>query len=340
LYHIKERLNSSSQVLAVDISLGTIVAQASLEGLLYMISQTLCDALEKLRSTGVRCPDLTYPPFSDFKENALIVFLDFLRDYRRLASQDEEWNSRKLVFLIDEFTYLYTAIKIGKVPPEFMKTWKALLETGYFSAVVVGQDVMPRFKNEFSNEFGVTEDLRLTYLPESEGAKLLENPIRIGGPDGESRYKSKALQRAWELTSGSAYYAQMLGNRLVNYMNEMKATYITEADVDRVAASMVRGADALEQDKFSNLITAGDAVVNDFSEDEVIAVLSAIARASRAGLCSKHVLIEENLVKLDEILKDLEDRDVIDSPLQDHFKIHVGLFQEWLVSHYGRGERV
>ena len=67
--------------------------------------------------------------------------------------------------MIDEFTYLYTAIKEGKVSDAIMKQWKAITqnEDATFH-LFFGQDVFPLFKSEFPNEFGVTQDERLTYL--------------------------------------------------------------------------------------------------------------------------------------------------------------------------------
>ena len=51
-----------------------------------------------------------------------------------------------------------------------MKQWKAVTqnERAQFSVVLVGQDVVPSFKNEdyAKNAFGVIEDIRLTYLNE------------------------------------------------------------------------------------------------------------------------------------------------------------------------------
>ena len=52
------------------------------------------------------------------------------------------------------------------MPGELMKAWKSIVEKGYFSSVLVGQDIMPAFKAAFPNEFGVTEDIRVTYLDE------------------------------------------------------------------------------------------------------------------------------------------------------------------------------
>jgi hypothetical protein len=195
--------------------------------------------------------------------------------------------------------------------------------------------VMRQFMDEFRNEFGIAQPIRLSYLSEIECDKLLDIPIRINGPDGESRYKGKALERTRELVSGSAFYAQMFGSRLVDYMNEVRATYVTEADIDKVAAAMVEGPDSLDIEKFDNLLTAGDAATDVYSSKSVLQVAAAIARGSRGGLCSRHALADEGIPSLDGLLTDLVWRGVVDEPQQGYFRIHVGLFNEWLLSRYG-----
>jgi hypothetical protein len=50
-----------------------------------------------------------------------------------------------------------------------MRQWKALLELGLFSAVVVGQDFMPKFKKAFPNELGLlTMSVLVTYQVERQ----------------------------------------------------------------------------------------------------------------------------------------------------------------------------
>ncbi len=332
LYHLHTRLNSSDNVIAVSLSLGAVVAEFSLAALFYRMASRLSETLDRMRRDGRIVPDLTEVHYADFSGNATIAFTEFLRRYHRSASDTPGWGGRRLVFLIDEFTYLYTAIRTQRISADVMKTWKALLEDGQFSAVLVGQDVMRQFMHEFRNEFGIAQPIRLSYLPEIECDKLLEVPILA---NGESRYRGKALRRARELVSGSAYYAQMFGNRLVEYMNSVRATYVTEADVDKVARRMVEGQESLDIDKFDNLLTAGDAATDTYSPDAVLRIVAAIARGSRAGLCSRQSLIDEGIAELDGLLLDLVWRGVVDEPQHGFFRLHVGLFSDWLVARYG-----
>ena len=141
-----------------------------------------------------------------------------------------------------------------------MKQWKAVTqnERAQFSVVLVGQDVVPSFKKEeyASNAFGVIQDIRLTYLEEQPARELIEKPIL--DTNGESRYIGNAITRILEYTSRNPYYIQIFCARLVDFMNKNKSIKVTEADVNEVAHSFVIGDQALEIDKFDNLIRAGE----------------------------------------------------------------------------------
>jgi hypothetical protein len=103
---------------------------------------------------------------------------------------------------------------------------------------------------------------------------------------------------------------------------------------------MVAGAESLEKDKFDNLLTAGDAATDVYPQDAVLRALVAIARGSRGGLCGRHVLADEQVDDLDGILAELVWRGVVDEPQRGYFRIHVGLFQEWLLARYGLTDAV
>ena len=240
--------------------------------------------------------------------------------------------------MIDEFTYLYTEIKKGEISPSIMKQWKAVTqnERAQFSVVLVGQDVVPSFKKEeyASNAFGVIQDIRLTYLEEQPARELIEKPIL--DVNRESRYIGNAVTRILEYTSRNPYYIQIFCARLVDFMNKNKSIKVTEADVNEVARSFVVGDQALEIDKFDNLIRAGESEdLQEIPEIEIIAVLRQIALATknipyckRADISTEYGEEEEN-----RVLQHLEDREVLEKKGDDNYKIQVKLFQEWLLNH-------
>jgi len=224
-----------------------------------------------------------------------------------------------------------------RIPESFMKNWKALLQENYFSAVLVGQDVMPKFKQRFPNEFGTTQDERVSYLKREDAIKLIDEPIRIGGRQGESRYREKAIKRILDLTASNPFYIQILCNRLVEYMNRKRARLVTEADVEQVKNELIRGVNALGADKFENLINSGDTSGDAIDDEDIRQVLTAIAINSQTGLCSLSSIACDTRTPIDVILEDLVKREVIERQRGQYYSIRVGLFRDWLVAHRGGG---
>jgi hypothetical protein len=247
------------------------------------------------------------------------MFHRCISDWIRKLRSSNGWKGTRLVLLIDEFTELFKQIKRGRVQPEIMKEWKAILEKRYFSSILVGQDIMPMFKAEFPNEFGVTEDQRVTYFSEEEARKMIEVPV------GAQHYGGNAVNRILELTACSPYYTMMLCKRLVDYINRTKSVVVTEADVEEVKNSIVTGKDRLLKDKFENLVSAGDGKQDTgIDPQESWEACATIAKRSENGWC-----LVEHLSSDARILEDLENRDVLERK-QNSYRIRVGLFHAWL----------
>ncbi len=340
LYHLKAKLQSSGDVLILDLgNIGSILDDHSDIPLLYQILwgilKQLEYAIEDRVSMGYMNLDLTFPSDDEFYNHysPLMLFKSVFELSRRLASRLPEWRNIRPILFIDEFSYIYEYITKGKIPETFMKNWKALLQENYFNAVLVGQDVMPKFKQRFPNEFGTTQDERVTYLRREDAIRLIDEPIRIGGRYGESRYRERAIERILDLTAGSPFYIQILCNRLVEYMNRKRASLVTEADVEHVKDELIRGVNALGLDKFDNLINSGDTSDDAISDEDALKVLTAIAVNSKTGPCSRSSIACETRIPVDVILDDLVKRDVLERERGQYYSIRVGLFKEWLIAH-------
>jgi len=341
LYHLKKRLEASGDLLVVDLgNIGSILDKQSSTPFLYQI---LYDILRKLEyaiedtadNKGISPLNLAFPSDREFYSHPtpLILFKDVLDRYKRQVSKTEGWQNLRVVLLIDEFSYIYGLIVSGHIPELFMKNWKAMLQENYFSVVLAGQDVMPKFKQRFPNEFGTTQDERVSYLKHADAVKLIDEPIRIGGRQGESRYREKAINLIVDLTAGSPFYIQIICDRLVKHMNEKHARLVTEADVERIKSELVRGVNALDQTKFDNLTNSGDTSEDAISDDDALKVLKAIAVNSQTGPCNRNSIVCETLVPVDVILDDLVNREVIERERAQYYQIRVGLFKDWLIAH-------
>ena len=342
MLHLKEKLMETNKTFCIFFSMGDIINNLNEASFYHKILSSIKTELEFVEFDGGMIPEFEIPTYSDFKnedeDNPLNTFTKYMIKFKLSCKKTDGWQDKNLVVMIDEFTYLYTEIKKGKISPSIMKQWKAVTqnERAQFSVVLVGQDVVPSFKKEeyASNAFGVIQDIRLTYLEEQPARELIEKPIL--DTNGESRYIGNAVTRILEYTSRNPYYIQIFCARLVDFMNKNKSIKVTEADVNEVAHSFVIGDQALEIDKFDNLIRAGESEdLQEVPEAEIVAVLRQIAMGTknipyckRADISTEYGTEEE-----DRVLQHLEDREVLEKKGDDNYKIQVKLFQEWLLNH-------
>lgn len=339
LYHLKRLLEKDKGLMVLDIgNIGSILDPHSSTPLLYQILwsilKNLRDAIEDRVENGSSPVNLSFPSDREFyvHPSPLVFFKDMFDKYKRTVSKREDWCNIRIVILIDEFSYIYGQIVADSIPESFMKNWKALLQENYFNAVLAGQDVIPKFKQRFPNEFGTTQDERVTYLKQEDAIKLIDEPIRIGGRQGESRYRERAIERILNLTAGSPFYIQIICNRLVEYMNRKHARLVTEADVEQVKNDLIRGVNALSLDKFDNLINSGDTSKDAIPDEDALKVLKAISVNSQTGPCNRNNITCETSLSIDVILDDLVKRDVIERDREHYYQIRVGLFKEWLIA--------
>ena len=324
LEHLRRRLARKQSVVPVCFSLLDIGPDLSVAAFLQRILQGASEVLDDLRFDGRDVPEYSPPTIEEMGSHPTLRFHDamasLVRTMRRHPSR------LYFVFLIDEFTHIFKAIRTGRIDSQFMKAWKAIIEKRYFASVLVGQDIMPAFKAEFPNEFGVTEDIRVTYLDRTAAAKLIQKPI------GEERFAGRAVKWILDLTAGSPYYTMMFCARLVDYMNTTRSVKVTEADAFAVEDEMLLGERRLTKDKFDNLLSAGDGVLDSgIDPDDTYAVCAAIAQESETEMwCSRNAIRGYGEPDLNKLLIDLETRDVVERK-GNAYRLRVGLFRDWLV---------
>lgn len=359
LYHLQKKLEKEHghRTFCVSFSIGEIIGEKE-NGDIYNLSSAtffhkilsvIEEKLEDLMDRGLVVPDFKCPSLKELKDSAnpADVFRKHIRNFKRAWSAHETWKDKRLVVMIDEFTYLYSAIKkTGLIQDTFMKQWKAITqnEGACLSSVLVGQDVFPHFKSEFANEFGTIQDERLTYLKREDAVELIQRPIWNKKSD-KSRFLEDAVARIIDYTSCNPYYIQMFCARLVNEMNSKKIIEVTRSDIKSVADTFVSGGQALKREKFDNLLNAGEEHdVQRIPQKDSEAVLKEIATNTRhVPYCSREqikILDEKYMDKIldgltsreytDMILHDLTSREVIEREA-GNYRIQVKLFQEWLL---------
>ncbi len=335
LYHLKKSLEDTQKTFCISFSIGEIFENISSATFFHKILFTIEEELENLSFDGIEVPSFKCPSYTELKDapNSADIFRKYLRNFKRTCQNTPNWQDKKLVVMIDEFTYLYTAIKEGKVSDAIMKQWKAITqnEDATFSSVLVGQDVFPLFKSEFPNEFGVTQDERLTYLSKRDALKLIEEPV-WNKKSNKSRYLEDAAEKIIEYTSCNPYYIQIFCARLIKEMNDKKFIEATRSDIKPIADSFLFGGQALTNDKFDNLLNAGEKHdIQRIPQEHSKAVLKKIAEATKfVSYCSREDISIGNKEYEDLILEDLKNREVIEQQ-GNNYKIQVKLFQEWLL---------
>ena len=292
----------------------------------WNILSELQSEIKKRLDKGYIDLQVNFPERESFYNDSdpLGLFNQVFHQYKINADNDSKWKKLKFIFMLDEFTGIYEQITKGLIPASFMKNLKAFLEKDYFRVVLAGNDIMPKFMEKFANEFAFMYPERIAYISKEEAKKLIDNPIKIGGENGESRYKENAIEEVLKWTACSPYYIQWFCKRLVDYMNKNKAKFVTPADIDNVKNEMMP---ELFIEDFHNLLDPG---IGLNLCGEMLKVLKEIALRSKNEACQRKSILCQTNTPLIEILGDLVRRDVLKKERGEHYKICVGLFSEWL----------
>lgn len=334
LWHLENKFNSGLKAFAVYYQVGLAIAQDSNveANFYYRILTTIERKLNRLKSLGETVPNIGKTNLKELMLNPPIVFYDRLNEIKLAFSESAEWRDKKLVLIIDEFTYIYYQIKKGTISQTFMQNWKAFIEDGGFSVVLSGQDTMKQFMLEFQNEFGMFKPERLTYLDIEAAKELIDEPI-WDITNNRSRYTRDSIDKIISLTACSPFYIQIICNELVRFMNAKKKPVLTPRDVEDVVFSLCKGQNSLTEFDFENLLSAGDKQLDHIKPDEAFAILLEIAKLTKTlNFARREDITVYSPIKDDEIIKDLMERAVIEEEnlVSNRYKIKVQLFKDWL----------
>jgi len=330
---IQRKLTNPCLAVYTDASSGEAEGSRSMN-FAIMIRESLRKVLSK-ELTGNEM-DLTF--FKDFQTffpdatlmNSPVQMFSTMIDYAKEKLKQAGWSEPRIILLIDEFTYIYQNIISGKMDGGIMRHWKAMLQNEGFSAVLVGQDTMPWFMEEFANEFGVVEKKRISYLSKDEFRQLADDWILL--PNDKTRYRDTAFDRLFEYTAGNPYYSQRFCYTLVEYLNRRRASIITEADVDMVAMLLCRGGDGFEKIVPSDFHPFYEPLNQvKFSNVQYIDILRQIA--ARRNWAAKQDIGSESLAEeqVNEIIDELLRREIlVQRPQSDEIKINVMLYAQYL----------
>jgi hypothetical protein len=293
-----------------------------------------------LEITSVTWEDIMEKPGPDFQ------FREFLEQFR---NRDDGF---RLLLLLDEFTALIDKIDENIIDDGIVRLFKSLIERGYFSCIISGLTEVYGAVKRFANQLAVSKPHLVDYLDKSSAARLISEPITL--PNNHSRFNSPTIiDEIIDLTAGSPFYIQLFCYRLVQYMNEMEISRITNADIPVVVNRLLRGPERIDPvQQFDNLYKYKDDLSDSRSailEGLVIYLLAHETISKPYATVPNMYQHVEHFVSEDEFnetLASLEQRGTViqqtnetirkqrkKQPLRSrHYRIRVDLFRQWLVA--------
>lgn len=346
LYHLEKRLRSINPIGNIVVNIGSIGEQgltndditdflyAILDGIQYEIKSNHQELKEKLNDLDVI---INADRLLEDREHSQSFFNKSMTDLcRALEIQTEQYS---IILMIDEFTYIYDWIRQGSMTDRIMQFWKGFIQKHGIFAIIIGQDHMKRFVEEdpqYTNAFGSTNLKKITYLSEDDAKKLMYEPIMMLDENKEfvSRYNEDALDRLYELTSGSAYLIMIVCAGLVDYLNTIHSGHITKAHID----------DYLRKNLVSFDERFFEPQYDDKSEVEADKKLNAVNQNKKILLRIAQLSNKKEWTPLQSVVQTEQDkktieslqlRDVVIVENNDRCKIKVSLYKEWLLQKYG-----
>jgi len=340
LYHIKKGLLERYQenILIWDIgNIGELPESKEymanfLYNLLYIGDEAICE--NNSVSTIVEEICLT-PPLQEIRREPDFAVTHFNTYMKKLNTILKKEN-KIIVLFIDEFTYLHGYIKEGKIPTDFMRFWKALLQNYCIFAIVAGQDDMPEFMREYQNEFACMELMKVNYLDERDIKVLVQKPLEIANNRYGLYRNDGSVQSIYDLTGGSAYLTIILCSKLVNYMNEKGAYMVTKGILNEFLRTKAFGPNGfLTEIHFeAQLQERGHRELDSINT----AILLSIARLSQASGYAYIGDIECDGLSREEVqlyVERLVDRNVLAKEGREQYWIQVKLLERWLINTKG-----
>lgn len=260
LEQVRSRLADRGAIVA-SLSMGTMDRRSLTIDFVEEVLDQFRVQIDRKLPNELSAPLLARWPNSVAIERRPLRSLQRAREAGRSVLRNAGHAATPFVVVVDEFTYLHEILRRQGVEPrehnelrDFMRQLKGLLEARLFSALLVGQDTMPRFLDSYPNEFSVMDTRRLDYLTVEETEELADLPVRT--PGNTSRYSGYALSTIATYTDGHPFFTQILCDRIIETVNSRHRSNIAQSDVEEAVESLISGRGRIEQHKFDCLVSA------------------------------------------------------------------------------------
>lgn len=337
MYHVRKELEKLQSRLIIIPAGNLGSSMASDSGFESFILESIENTLER-----------KYPEISDMLDKAGIeIPIDEVLDTSNKGHQQLFFRffdrfitlisgRYRIVLLIDEFTYIYGWIQDGLYSNTFMKKWKAFIQNYKICALLIGQDFMPDFINEYQNEFGAAKPFHINYLEEKAAKDLIADPYKkMNQREG---FDQEVIEHIYELTAGSAYYIMIICDSLVRYMNNEEINAVNINIFDTFLNEIVLNEESQEQwdgEIFDPLLSDGG--YTQWEADNLVILHEIACSADREGWCKTEDIKDRlsNIFDVQEKIDRMESRDVIIVKQHAWIKIKIPLLKKWLIFKYG-----
>jgi len=143
----------------------------------------------------------------------------------------EAYPDKNKIILVDEYELIETKSKEGSLSPNFVPYLSGLLESEkQISFIFTGSRTLEERGNDYwQNLFGKSLFRNVSFLSEQDTMRLITQPI-----EGQITFSEEVLSAIYRLTSGQPFYTQIVGQNIVDSVNETENSNIEINDLNRI----------------------------------------------------------------------------------------------------------
>jgi Tol biopolymer transport system component len=311
LYQMKDKLGDPLYIPVLLDLQG--MGLEGIDGFLWEVSRKVVLALRGVE--GI--PPLERPARQDFEKGPRNQFEDVF-----LPRIVEALGKRSLLLMFDEANRLAEKIEAGDLPADIFDYLRALIqESNQINFLFSLGNRLEANSSGSSQLFNLAVYRKISFLEQDFAEDLIVRPVA-----NNYTITRPAIDRIYQLTSGQAYYTQLLCHNLFTRWSKDKPAQLGVTDVEAVLA------DVIEQG------TPNFQFVWEDSSPVERAILAALANKApqyRVGVMRRNLRRAMREAKLHPAsgdvtggLRRLFERDVIND--QEPFAFRVGLMQQWI----------
>jgi len=163
--------------------------------------------------------------FHSESESPYKVFSKLLDDIQKA------YPDKNILILVDEYELIEIKSREGSLSPNFVPFLSGLLESEkQISFIFTGSRTLEERGNDYwQNLFGKSLFRNVSFLSEQDTMRLITQPV-----EGSVTFADQVLDSIYRLTSGQPFYTQIVGQNIVDYVNETEKTNIELSDLNHI----------------------------------------------------------------------------------------------------------